>query len=702
MRMYKESLRKLLPVGLPLAILTLLYTGITGGQNCFGEYTITQANTAIGVAPILVYYVYTAALFALYGFSFLFRRSSSDLYHSFPVKRTDMYLSVTLATATWMGTTIVANLLTMLMMFLVSGCPFVPAYIALDILFYFTAAMLVYAATAIGCALSGTYVTAAAATGIVLLLPRFVQFIIARGLVVQVPIIGWLDMNALLNPMSNIATGMLVMQVRNMLIPEIVQLPNILYSFALMAVEMLLAWRLFVRRPSETADRGASSKAWSIAMACLLALVPLLLITVGSHKLLSVYGISISVLALIVYLIYAFVSLRSVKQVLYALPYCLLAGALAFAVSLGIDKTADNALNVTPTADEIVSVSFNGHDTIRYYNEYASILIRDIRFTSEDLRKYVATSLSEAVDRIRNSEDQIYSDTYTYNEYQTIEPITLRLTDGRTIRRTIEFTNIDTLNALRAENDVFQTAIHSFPPESSVQSLNVYADFTKEETRAIWDTYRSEMLENNSIFNDYYLSHTVALNNDGYSVIRGGEQTLNTITFSGYIGTQRYNDYATIRMEAPKTVALLMSITNKYAKKDSVDRFKDAVKRSLSGLALENDSVSMSLEFYNVDMDDGEPFMTSINLYLSNYSDENDSYGPLYQDYAQRLADILQRAQPTDSPEGMFASFNWSMYDSTTYKNTDEPSTYLRFSAEDEATLVTMIDDWQRNMYYGY
>jgi len=108
------------------------------------------------------------------------------------------------------------------------------------------------------------------------------------------------------------------------------------------------------------------------------------------------------------------------------------------------------------------------------------------------------------------------------------------------------------------------------------------------------------------------------------------------------------------------------------------------------------------LEFYNVDMDDGEPFMTSINLYLSNYSDENDSYGPLYQDYAQRLADILQRAQPTDSPEGMFASFNWSMYDSTTYKNTDEPSTYLRFSAEDEATLVTMIDDWQRNMYYGY
>jgi ABC-2 type transport system permease protein len=698
MRMYKESLRKLLPVGLPLAILTLLYTGITGGQNCFGEYTITQASTAIGIAPILVYYVYAAALFALYGFSFLFRRSSSDLYHSFPVKRTDMYLSVTLATATWMGATIVANMLTMLMMYIISGCPFVPAYIPLDILFYFTAAMLVYAATAIGCSLSGTYITAAATTGIVLLLPRFVQFIIARGLIVRVSIIGWLDLNALLNPMSNVATGMLVMQVRNMLIPEIVTLSNILYSFALMAVEILLAWWLFIRRPSETADRGASSKAWSIAMACLLAFVPLLLITVGSHKLLSVYGIAIAVLALIVYLIYAFVSMRNIKQVLRALPYCLLSGALAFAVSLGIDKTTENALEVTPTADEIASVSFSGHDVVQGNKEYTSILIRDISFTSEDLKEYVASSLSQAVDRIKDPDSTDYN---VYLQYQVIEPITLKLTDGRTIRRTIEFANIDTLNDLRAKDDVFQTAIHTFPPDSSVQSLNVYADFTKEETRALWDSYRSEMLANNDIYNDYYLTHEIAKNNDGYSVTRGEEQTLNTITFNGYVGTQRFNDYATIRMEAPKTVALLMSITNKYAKEDSVVRFKEAVKRNLSALALENDSVSLSLEFYNVDMDDGEPFMASINLYLSGYSNENDSYGSLYKDYAQRLADILQRAQPTDSPEGMFASFSWNMYDSTTYENMDEPATYLRFSAEDEATLVTMIADWQNAMYYG-
>ncbi|MCE5342894.1 MAG: hypothetical protein LLF96_04800 [Eubacteriales bacterium] len=698
MKMYKETLRKLLPVGLPLAILTLLYTGITGGQNCFGAFTITQSSTAIGITPILVYYVFTAALFAFYGFSYLFRRSSSDLYHSMPVSRTDLYLSVTLATATWMGATIVLNVLAMLLMLLIGGCPFVPAYIPMAILFYFAASMLVYAAAAIGCSLSGTYITAIASTGIVLFLPRFVQFIIARGLVAKVSIIGWLDLSTLLNPMTNVATGLVVMQTRNMYIPQIVSMPYILYSLALMAVEIALAWRLFLRRPSETADRGASHKGWAIATACLLAFALLLLITVGSHSAFSVYAIALSLLALIIYVIYAFVSLRNIKQVLYALPFFLLSAVLAFAVSLGIQSTSDTALSVTPKADEIASVSFRGHDMVQGNNEYSSILLRDISFTSDDLKEYVSASLSQSVDRIK--EPTSYYD--VYSQFQIIEPITLKLTDGRTIRRTIEFANVDTLNQLRAENDVFQTAIYTFPPENSVQYLYLYGKFTDEENRKIWNSYRSESLAKNLIPNDYYRSHVLSMDSYGYSVSRGDDQTLGGISYSGYIGTQRYSDYETIRMEMPQTVALLMSTTNNYAKSDSAARFKEAIKRNLSSLALENDSVNLTLQFYNVPMDGGEPLMASISLYLSGYSNKNDQYASLYKDYAQRLSDILQRAELTDTPDGMFASFSWSMYDSTTYDYQEEPTAYLRFAQEDEATLVTMIEDWQNTMMYGY
>ena len=206
MKMYKETLRRLLPVGLPLAIVTVLYTVITQGQNCFGAYTINISQYAQDLNPVLVYYVFTAILFAVYGFSFLFKRPVSDLYHSLPVKRMDLYLSMTLATATWMGGTILVNILTSYAMLLISGCPFVPAYIPITILFYFVASMLVYAAAAIGCALSGTLLTALASTGLVLFLPRFVQFIIARGIVAKVPIVGWHDLGIFLSPVTNIAT----------------------------------------------------------------------------------------------------------------------------------------------------------------------------------------------------------------------------------------------------------------------------------------------------------------------------------------------------------------------------------------------------------------------------------------------------------------------------------------------------------------
>ncbi|HPF88753.1 MAG TPA: hypothetical protein PK537_11960, partial [Candidatus Limiplasma sp.] len=150
MKMYKEMLRKTAVVGIPLLAITMVYTLVNGGQSCFGYDYLQEATSAVSMVPILRYYVFTAVIFALYGFSFQFSRPGSDVYHSLPVKRTDLYLSVLLATATWMGGTIILNVLEMLAMLLISGCPFVPAYVPMSILFYFVAAMMVYGASAIG------------------------------------------------------------------------------------------------------------------------------------------------------------------------------------------------------------------------------------------------------------------------------------------------------------------------------------------------------------------------------------------------------------------------------------------------------------------------------------------------------------------------------------------------------------------------
>jgi len=708
MKMYKETLKKLSLVGIPLAVATLLYTFITGGQDCFGQYTINTSTSAIGVTPVLVYYVFTAVLFAFYGFSFLFKRSASDLYHSLPVPRADMYLSVTLATATWMGATIVLNVLSMTALLLIGGCPFVPAYIPLLILFYFVASMLVFAAAAVGCALSGSYVTALASTGLVLFLPRFVQFIFARGLVANVSIIGWTDLGALLSPLSNVATGLLVMQSRNMFIYHIVSMPYILYSLLLAALELALGAWLFMRRPSETAERGATNKGWAVATACLLAFALLLMITVDSHQLFSVYGAAITAVALLGFVLYGFISLRSVKGVLKSLPFFLLSAALAFCVSLGIDSLVDNTLSVTPTSDEIASISFNGHDSVYGNSEYVSILLRDISFTNDDLKRYVSENLTDAVEDIKAKRAGEYSP-YGYSDYnqnQVIEPITLRLTNGRTIRRTIEFANVNTLNGYREENEEYCTAIRSFPPDGSVQYLSMYSkDFTEDEMWQIWEDLNIEAQASGLIVNDYYEPRETSTNETAYTYDRGGEQSLLSFFTSGYVGTRRFSDYYKVRLSTPDTASLLMRTTNKYAKEDSVARLADAVKHIASALALDNDYLSLSVDFYNAKLDEGEPLNTSFSIYVSGYTKKNEThYAELYLDYAQQLMTILKRGEPTDDSSGMFLRLDWYEYDSSNSdeKAKREPDLYLGFSDEDEAALITLLQNWQTDTMYGY
>jgi hypothetical protein len=697
MKMYRETLRKLMPIGLPLALATLIYTIIVGGQNYFGAYTLSTPQSAIGLTPVLVYYVFSALLFALYGFSYQFKRAASDLYHSLPVSRTSLYLSVTLATATWMGGTILINVLLTLLMLLISGCPFVPAYIPLIIAFYFVAAMMVYAAAAIGCALSGTLVTALASTGVVLLLPRFIQFIFARGVAARVPIIGWLDMPALLSPVTNVATGLIVMHSRQVYMARIVALPAILYSLVPMALLLLLAAWLHNRRPSETAERGAGRKCWAVATASMLSLAALLLITIDNHRLISVYGAAVTAIAFLVFVVYQFVAARSVKQVALSMPFFLLSALVAFGLSLGIDAAAKAMLNTAPKPEEIASVTFRGHDEKSDAPEYTTLLLDDIAYTTDDMKKYVAETLADAVDRINDPYTYGYN---VYSQQQVIEPILIRLHDGRSFKRTIEFKNVETLNALRAQDGFYQAAIRAFPTASAAQYRMVDYDFTAAQIDALWNSYTSESQKLGLISNDYYRKRSETLKDTGYNVERGGQQTMGRITTVGHVGTQRFSDNGAIRMETPQTASLLMGTYNTYAKPDTLTRLKQGVKHIVSPLAMENDSLSLDLNLFNLPVDEGEPVSWSVNIYISGYTRENDERYNLYCQYMTRFADILQRGTLTDDPTGLFLRLNWFEYDGTSAPVRSEPVCYIAFSDADEQALITLVQSWIADTAY--
>jgi hypothetical protein len=586
-------------------------------------------------------------------------------------------------------------------MLLISGCPFVPVYIPMLIAFYFIAAMIVYGAAAVGCAVSGTLIAALASTGVVLLLPRFIQFVIARGVVAKVPIVGWLDLPAWLDPVTNVATGLIVMHSRQVYMARIVAMPAILYSLLPMAVLIALAAWLYIRRPSETAERGAGRKYWAVATASLLALTVLLLITIDSHRLVSVYSAAVIAIAFLVFVVYQFVSARSLKQVVVSAPFFLLSALVAFGISAWMGAAADSMLNTAPKPAEIASVTFRGHDEKNDAPEYATMLVQKIAYTSDDMRKYVAETLADAVDRINDPYNSAYN---VYSQYQVIEPIEIRLTNGRTFKRTIEFKNVNTLNDLRAQDGFYQSAIRAFPINTAVQYRMVDYNFTKEETNAIWESFVSESQALGLVSTEYYRPRTEAAtndyNNETYSASRGGEQAIGRIATMGHVGDRRFSDNVALRLETPKTAGILMGTYNKYALADTLTRLQQGVTHIVSPLAMENESVSLDLYFNNLKLDDGEPLSWDVGIYISGYTRENDRNYELYCDYMTKFTEILQRGRLTDDPSGLFVRLNWYEYDGTTNPQKNEPVCYLSFDEADAQTLATLVDNWITDTAY--
>ncbi|HRX09813.1 MAG TPA: hypothetical protein P5559_11730, partial [Candidatus Limiplasma sp.] len=225
-------------------------------------------------------------------------------------------------------------------------------------------------------------------------------------------------------------------------------------------------------------------------------------------------------------------------------------------------------LNTTPSASEIASVEFPGYDRATGEPAYATLLTQDVAFTDEQTKAYVADALADAVAKLQPDSQYDY---YSYSEFGTVEPIIIHLANGGTIRRTIEFDDIDELNKLRAKNSDFAQAIAAFPPLNSIQYLWMRPDFTPEESQAILESFIAESAENDLLSASYYRNRRIdILPTTGHYLIRGDQQIISSIYLAGYVGNKRYADSYSIRLDTPKTASLLMRTHNSYAKGDAV------------------------------------------------------------------------------------------------------------------------------------
>ncbi len=703
--LYRESMRRIGRIGLAFLVITVVLTAILCAGNASNTAWVKMLDGPFKMLPALPFFALIGGIgFAYVGFAFLNRRCDSDFYHSLPVRRLDLYLSVTLAALTWTVATVVLSTLASMVVYLFMDVPFVPAYYLLSVPFFIVATMLAFAAAAIACSITGTLFSNVILTGIVLLLPRFILFILARGIVAEAWIVGWRDLQGILSPNANIVTGMLVTLTRRMLRIDIVSMGNIVYSLALACAELALGAWLFVRRPSELAERSARTGKLQTLFACLLTLPVMLLIVRSPRKLTLVILLAAS---LIVYLIYQFVTLRSPKRVLRSLPWYLCAVAAAAGLYFGTTGLGKAVLNDTPSADQIKSVRFYGNNYESAAQTYSALLVSQIDFTEDAVRQYTADSLKAAAERVKQPDYQGGRNFEDGGVEGTIESIVITLHSGRKIRRSIEFVNVNTLNDARNQNPQYAAALRAFPPREAISFLTTnYPNgeaMTAEDAEKLRASYVGECTAENTIADRYYDARIVrepsSLRPTVYQIYTANEnQELGYFYTFGHLGTRRFGDHYSVSLKTPRTAGLYMMLSNNSVKPD-VARNAAVTLEILRSKAPANGRIGVYCVFINVPMSDGSKQQVNLSHYGYVRDDkyQPDDYGAS-PELMEQILKIIQRGIPTADPGVLFVQLrcetNIRFDGNTDQKGDASASAYLAFTQEDEKMLLKMISEW--------
>ena len=733
MKPYLESIRRLSRVGFILLALVLVASAFLSIQYCTAPYQNNVPSMTKMFTPLIVMIYVGGIVFAMEGFSFLNKRSDSDFYHSLPVSRRKLFWAISLAALTWIAAIVLSSVLLTVIVFTLTRTPFVQMYALAAVPFYTIGTMLVFAACAIAMTLTGTAFTGLGLSLLVLGLFRFVQFTIARGIIANTIIIGWLDLPWYLTPVTNIATGQLAQLMRPMLRQTLYLPGNMIYSALLVAAELVIARILFSRRPSELAERGAKSATLQTAFACA-AVIPIAMLF--ASKLISQKDISIPIViavALGIYVIYQTVVLRSFKKVLFSLPWILVPAVIGVAAYFGTIGIANTMQSFVPNSQDVAYVQLTGENRGSENITYQQYMVSKVRFTESDVKNYAVETLRDNIATIRLTGYMSYGygDQNAYS--LSSQPVTFVLKDGRTFSRVLTFLNKNTLLNYCEENSDYIQAVRSLPPMDSVCYLQGDDPFKGGymATKEIYNAYIEELPITGSPANDSYRYYdpTYAYNVDG-------EQNYGSISVAGYVGMTRFWDYYNIRVSMPKTASAWMKYQNSVSKDEHLDLMQQMLEKSAT-LVNNMDYFNLSVMFYNVPMSDGTK--QSISYYFNRSANDNSmqNLNDQLQPLMNELASILTRSKPTTNPNDFCAFVNWggrvqkedgTYYGAdilasmpTTYGDgsfvsggnvyyvsngsvryagqsgaiTSSDPSYRTFTAEDQARLVEILKQWK-------
>jgi hypothetical protein len=544
--MYLDGLRRTRVAGIIYAAAMAIFTVLTVGDILEqARLTAAESDTALNVIKVdaadfsfltLSYYIAVPVL-AFMAFSFLYKRNTSDFYHSIPVRREALALSYTSAVITWAVVGIAVSALPSAAVLAVSP------YVSVDWTEYFTFLLM---CAVLSILVAGLILVAASITGrlfsgvAVLFVMTFLPFF---TLLAFVEII--VDISFLITESSQIIPFLDSYQLIYSLIKLDFTPAQSLITAGLGIVFIFLGTYLFKKRKSEIAETPASPVVYRIIRTAVAFMFTLPCCAViaenfdseegireffnGDDLIMTIVFLFLAVIVYYVFELMATRNFRGFKKATMQIVYVFIADAFFIGAIFGA-----NALIVldNPSPEEIDWVSFDmyriatpaiawEHDPdLKYdgldpaYEGYVFLSsheifsdnicstrfedIETVRLVSNRLSKAIETSYGKTKDEwFADSEQDALLSTRDYPADVTIKA------NGRTIKRTLYLSQEEWLAVSRRvfEADVAETvfALPDYDSLSEIYILNAILPngydnefHNKEALEKIYNQYKEE------------------------------------------------------------------------------------------------------------------------------------------------------------------------------------------------------------------
>ncbi|MDR1002567.1 MAG: hypothetical protein LBL82_04785 [Oscillospiraceae bacterium] len=480
--MYREGLKRTRAVGLIYTITMLVFSLIVVWStlsDAYGYRGLSVLRTVEADADAASYFeisFYVALpVLAFIAFAFLNKRSASDFYHSIPVRREALALSLTAAVLTWaIGGILVAAIPSSLVFWLNPNILF-------DGTEYFAFAALcvgtmIYLAGAILIAksLTGTIFSNIVVLAMIILAPRAIIDVVFMLIDKYAVLTGGIEQ---IFPLADYRLNHLYYSLFpvNFITPFSEERPHDFEVSAYMAIVGIaytaIGTLLFAKRKSELAGTASLNTKMHCVVRTLLAFfftIPLCQVVMyvilswvywPSYSPPSGYGDSF--LPALIYAMFAYYTyeiivsrgFKTIKKASKQLVYLLAANVLLIAVSVG----SVVVLNLSPSVQNIDSVEFDrvvfavNHSTEQdefftlYEIKNDSILknrMENVEFDSDALKSIVVNRMLQTV---KNSDDPMYMTSSIDPIVNFKSELTIHLKWGGSIRRSVNFSLSDFL-----------------------------------------------------------------------------------------------------------------------------------------------------------------------------------------------------------------------------------------------------------------